>query len=578
MCGIFAATCQSPLSSQFIKGITDLIDKRGPDFQSAPHEYQSSCGTKLIFKSSVLHLKGQQIQEQPIICETTGILMFNGLIYRLGDSLINNDISDTYCLFTILRDCDSIEAMAKAIASLDGPFAFVFWSERFKSLLYGRDVFGRKSLCSLQDNKSCYPHILASSASQHKPEVGHELGGLEWVEVCCRGLHCWQFAELTSPQYTCFPWALDKIFRPTTNCRKCDDASLGQTLDLSMILPLNETIDAPAGRHSDFIVDFEAELLESIKLRATNQKLDCLRCRKIRNKQLICDHSKYSVAFSGGIDSVMLAYGLHKSIETSETIDLINVAFREDAADRISAGQAFKELISVCPGRKWRLVLCDISKEVLNEAREQYIRHLIHPCSTVVDDSLGCALWFVGRAKGRAIDSNQDLTPEYFHSFLRFNPEDMKDIYVSPASFIFVGSGIDEQLGGYSSHRKAWHSGGPSKLIEEISFQMRRLSSRNMGRDDRVISYHGRDAKLPFLDLRLVSFLNSQPLRIKMNLDEPCEIGPKKLIRLLAVRWALYGSASRVKKAMQFGTKIAKLENSKERGDDTCSRLTQTID
>lgn len=93
-----------------------------------------------------------------------------------------------------------------------------------------------------------------------------------------------------------------------------------------------------------------------------------------------------------------------------------------------------------------------------------------------------------------------------------------------------------------------------------------------------MLSYHGRDVKLPFLDFKLVSFLNSQPLMAKMNLDEPSEVGPKKLIRLLATRWGLRESAARIKRAMQFGSKIAKLEFSKERGDDTCSRLFPTHD
>lgn len=216
-----------------------------------------------------------------------------------------------------------------------------------------------------------------------------------------------------------------------------------------MLLPLNEILTAPDGCPLDDIVrDFGAELLKSIKIRAHGQKLDCLNCRRLGTKKSVCDHSKYSVAFSGGIDSVMLAFGLHKSIEYSETVDLINVAFRESASDRKSAGQAFQELISICPERNWRLVLCDISRDELKAAREQCIRHLIHPCTTVVDDSLGCALWFVGRAEGRAIDSNQEFSFESFQLFLEFSPTSAARVYKSPASLMFVGSGIDEQLGG----------------------------------------------------------------------------------------------------------------------------------
>ncbi|VDO92282.1 unnamed protein product [Schistosoma margrebowiei] len=55
--------------------------------------------------------------------------------------------------------------------------------------------------------------------------------------------------------------------------------------------------------------------------------------------------------------------------------------------------------------------------------------------TTVLDDSLGLALWFAARGKG------------VLHSSSEFEEK-----CTSSAKFLFLGSGIDEQLAGYARH------------------------------------------------------------------------------------------------------------------------------
>ena len=55
-------------------------------------------------------------------------------------------------------------------------------------------------------------------------------------------------------------------------------------------------------------------------------------------------------------------------------------------------------------------------------------------------------------------------------------------------------------------------------LVNEIKMEIERISARNLGRDDRVISDHSRESRFPFLDEDVVSFLNPIPVTQKVAL------------------------------------------------------------
>ena len=55
--------------------------------------------------------------------------------------------------------------------------------------------------------------------------------------------------------------------------------------------------------------------------------------------------------------------------------------------------------------------------------------------------------------------------------------------------------GADEQLAGYGRHRSAFRDRSWPGLVAEIQTQLLGICERNLGRDDRVISDHGREAR-----------------------------------------------------------------------------------
>nr|KAF6274360.1 asparagine synthetase domain containing 1 [Pipistrellus kuhlii] len=140
-------------------------------------------------------------------------------------------------------------------------------------------------------------------------------------------------------------------------------------------------------------------------------------------------------------------------------------------------------------------------------------------------------------------------------------------------SVVLTGIGADEQLAGYSRHRARFHTHGLDGLNKEIAMELARISSRNLGRDDRVIGDHGKEARFPFLDEDVVSFLNSLPIWEKANLTLPRGSGEKLILRLAAAELGLTASALLPKRAMQFGSRIAKLEQRNEKASDKCGRL-----
>ena len=62
--------------------------------------------------------------------------------------------------------------------------------------------------------------------------------------------------------------------------------------------------------------------------------------------------------------------------------------------------QAFQELRSLHPDKRLVLVLVDVTLEQLQRERAGRVRHLLHPLNTVLDDSIGCAIWFAARGRG----------------------------------------------------------------------------------------------------------------------------------------------------------------------------------
>ena len=71
--------------------------------------------------------------------------------------------------------------------------------------------------------------------------------------------------------------------------------------------------------------------------------------------------------------------------------------------------------------------------------------------------------------------------------------------------------GADEMFGGYSRHRRSFSQTGWRGLGEELFREIREISGRNLGRDNRVVADHARQPRTPFLDENVLQFVDSLP-------------------------------------------------------------------
>ena len=103
----------------------------------------------------------------------------------------------------------------------------------------------------------------------------------------------------------------------------------------------------------------------------------------------------------------------------------------------------------------------------------------------------------------------------------------------------------------------------------QLQMDLSRIPIRNLGRDDRVISSHGKEVRHPFLSLPFVKFVAELPVHHKLDPRLDPGVGDKMILRLAAKQLGLVEASTRKKRAMQFGSHSARMQGgeAERRGD-----------
>ncbi|KJA26137.1 hypothetical protein HYPSUDRAFT_37019 [Hypholoma sublateritium FD-334 SS-4] len=595
MCGIYVSARFLPSQDDRFALLAHDLQRvnaaRGPDvqkietlhFPSSPAILSTSilptCPSnnfheilEIAFFASELRLRG----DSPVVQPHTGggnVLCYNGEIFE-GLEIYSHE-NDGCKLFEALSAAKSLEDIQHILSNIEGPYAFVFYHADSHRMYYARDPLGRRSLL-IHEPTGELPYLLLASVS-----TGANVA-YNFTELSTEHLYSLDITTLKSLSNISagFHQSLGKHSRFPVN-----SVYLNPFHELAKVSSALPSDDIPIVRSLGNIPehmlctvdDFILYLDKSVE----RQVSDIPRFSLSKGK------ARLAVLFSGGIDSSIITFLANKHVPLGEPIDLLNVAFENPrklrhlkegniggvprhvrrgeahrkptqpavekepylVPDRATGLMELEEIRRVCPGRIWNFVEINVPYTECQEKRP-IVESLMSPARTIMDLSLALALYFASRGHGQ----------------IRKTPESHPEPYISEARVLLNGLGSDELLGGYGRHRTVYSTGGWEAVIKELQEEIDRLPVRNLGRDDRVISSHGKETRHPFLSLTLVSFLASLPVHFKMDPRGELGTGDKMLLRLATYKLGLVEASCRKKRAMQFGSHSARMEGEK-RGD-----------
>ncbi|WVF65921.1 hypothetical protein IAT40_000659 [Kwoniella sp. CBS 6097] len=543
------ATSTDNTTSALLNSFHTTNVQRGPDSQRSYTEIvelDDGNRVEVVLNATVLGLRGE-ITAQPMVGKR-GVLGWNGQVFEGLD--MQKDENDTRKIFERLEAGEEPEVILRGI---EGPFAFIYLDLATQTIHYQVDPLSRRSLLIHPANPGTHSQtdyfVLSSARSPAAREQGVDMRALlggEGGVISLRNIIVSKAGDRLQMDLS------SALYQRSTLYQAESSASASA---FTRVTPINTFIATPESSSDNPAVDHEVsrfieELRSSVRKRVENIP------------EPGPGQARVAVLFSGGIDCTFLAYLLHDCLPSTDPIDLINVAFSPapkplnlndkgknkaptsptyDVPDRLSGRDAVAELREVCQGREWRFVEVNVPFEETQRHRQRVL-DLMYPSGTEMDLSLALPLYFASRGMGTLECSDEPYRVK-------------AKVYVS-------GLGADEQLGGYARHRHAFQKGGWQGLIDETQMDISRLPTRNLSRDDRLISSFARDARYPYLSLSFVSYLSSLPIQLKVDYRLKEGQGDKLLLRRAVRSVGLVRASERVKRAMQFGTRSSKVGGS----------------
>ncbi|KVH97715.1 Asparagine synthase, partial [Cynara cardunculus var. scolymus] len=380
------------------------------------------------------------------------MLCKNFLLYLIGEVFggieLSSDSNDAEVLMQYLGKCcnclshnregacsssgNGKYSVPELLSTIKGPWALIYWQASSKTIWFGRDALGRRSLLvhwpSTKDSRFMLSSVSPPSAIDERAVYSLSMSALKLDENLVGEVrrHNW-----TDPM-------LEELIK----------------WERTYVEPRPEDL---IESHGTFSSEQQGHL---------HQEVLAVLKESVRRRTIFSGthlgNSPVAVLFSGGLDSMILAALLDECLDLEFGIDLLNVSFDgQSAPDRISARAGVIELRKKASLRRWNLVEIDAELPKLT-LETKHVMSLINPSNTYMDLNIGIALWLAAGGDGWVCEEIGRNDDSEHHRFK----------YKSDSRILLVGSGADEQYLGQPS------GVGDKKILREFGSRIARESNR----------------------------------------------------------------------------------------------------